>query len=102
MITHIGRGGQPRRTIDAANLVGVPLRRRAPILPFPAPAPCRACQGTGEVPRWDPEGGIFGDFLGVEPCSCPAAAALIAAGEAAVLAAAGGEPHELDDEWPGF
>lgn len=103
MITYTGRGGQPRRLIDAAHLVGVPLRRRATIVPFPKPEPCRACQDTGEVPRWDPEGGIFGDFLGMAPCNCPAAAALRNEREAEAIAAAGGEPAEAsEDLWPGF
>lgn len=103
MITYTGRGGQPRRSIDAAHLTGVPLRRPATIIPFPAPASCTMCQGAGEVPRWSPEGGIFGDFLGMAPCSCPAGAALSEAEDLEAIAAAGGEPAQArDDEWPGF
>lgn len=101
MITYTGRDGQPRRAIDPVHLIHVPLRRRATIVHFPTPAPCRACQSTGEVPRWDPEGGIFGDFLGMELCNCPAAAALIEEREAEAIAPAGGESAQAcDDECP--
>lgn len=103
MITYTGRGGQARRLFDAAHLAGVPLRRPAPAIPFPSPASCAMCQDAGEVPRWSPEGGIFGDFLGMATCSCPAGAALAAEEEAAAIEAAGGEPPAAgDEEWPGF
>lgn len=103
MITYTGRGGQPRRLYDAAHLAGIPRRHPATIIPFPAPASCAMCQGAGELPRWSPEGGIFGDFLGMATCSCPAGVALGEEEDAGAIAAAGGEPSDAcDDAWPSF
>ena len=101
MITYTNRGGQARRAFDAATLAGVPLRRRARLRVLPELTPCGRCQGAGEVPTWSPDGGIFGDFLGMVPCSCPAAAALSEAQAAEAIADAGGEP-ELNEDWMAF
>lgn len=102
MITYTTRGGQARRVFDAATLAGVPLRHRARLRLVPEPAICRRCQGAGEVPTWSPDGGIFGDFLGMVPCNCPAAAALIEAQDAEAIAAVGGEPEPLFEDWMAF
>ena len=88
MITYKNRGGQARRAFDAATMAGVPLRRAAT---------CKRCKGAGEVASWTSDGSICGEFLGMVPCSCPAAAALEAAQDDETIAAAGGAPAAWED-----
>ncbi len=101
MITYTTRGGQARRVFDAAILASVRLRRRKRLHLVPAPAICGRCQDAGEVPTWAPDGSDYGEFQGMEPCNCPAAAALSEALDDETIAAAGGEP-EGGEDWMAF